>query len=193
MIDRKHFFDTTRQSLFGGKLNSSQVNGMSAILDEWDTGKWQDDFRKLAYMFATAYHETAFTMQPIVERGNRAYFNKYEPSTKIGKTLGNDKPGDGYLYRGRGFVQLTGRRNYSLAGDRIDVDLENNPDLACDTDNAVKIMFYGMFEGWFTGRKLSDYFNASKSDYLAARKIINGLDRAALIANHARLFYKSLR
>lgn len=191
-IEKKYFFDSVRKSLFG-KINPSQVDGMMAILNEWDTGKWQDDLKKLAYMFATAYHETAFTMQPIIEYGNKGYFNKYEPSTKIGKVLGNDKPGDGYNYRGRGFVQLTGRRNYSLAGDRINVNLISNPDLACELKNATKIMFNGMFEGWFTGVKLGDYLNDKQSNWISARKIINGLDKAHTIGSYAKKFHAALR
>jgi putative chitinase len=192
MINRKFFFDYARQALFRGKLNTKQVEGMTAILDEWETGAWQDDTRKLAYMLATTYHETACTMQPIVERGHRSYFDKYEPHTRIGKMLGNDIKGDGYLFRGRGFVQLTGRRNYALAGDRIGVNLVISPDLACDIKNATKIMFSGMFEGWFTGRNLSDYFGNGKEDWRNARKIINGLDRADDIARYGKQFYAAI-
>ncbi|WP_050596705.1 hypothetical protein [Mesorhizobium ciceri] len=138
-----------------------------------------------AYVLATAYHETAHTMKPIYERGARAYFNKYEPGTKIGKTLGNAVKGDGYLFRGRGYVQLTGRTNYARAGRELAIDLLRQPDLALLSSNAAQIIVLGMVEGWFTGKKLADYITLAKSDFKNARRIINGTDDADLIAGYA--------
>lgn len=190
-ISRKAFFDKVRASPFDGSMTISQVQGMGAILSEWER-RGLTDLRWLAYMLATTFHETAHTMQPIHEIGKRDYFNKYEPGTKIGATLGNTKMGDGYLYRGRGFVQLTGRANYDKMRGILGVDLIGNPDLALDPKNAAAIMFEGMSRGTFTGKRLTDYFNASATDYVNARKIINGTDRAELIAGYARSFYTAL-
>lgn len=191
MINRNHFFDSVRGSLFNGKLAGSQVYGMNAILDEWESGKWQD-LNKLAYMFATAYHETAYTMQPIIERGNAAYFDKYEPGTKIGKMLGNTQKGDGALLKGRGYVQLTGRANYTKASQKLGIDLINFPDQACEMKNSIKIVFFGMFEGWFTGKKLDSYITDAKADFVNSRRIINGTDRAQDIAGYAKKFRSAL-
>ncbi len=194
MIDRKVFFDRVRKSPFGGSMTRSQVGGMSAILDAWDRDYPELDYRWLAYALATAYHETAHTMRPIHERGSRSYFRKYEPGTRIGKRLGNTLRGDGYRFRGRGYVQLTGRRNYRVAGRKLGVDLIADPDLALRPDVAAKIMFEGMIEGWFTGRKLEHYIKpGGKADYVGARRIINGNDRARMIAAHARAFARALR
>lgn len=50
-----------------------------------------------------------------------------------------------------------------------------------------------MKEGWFTGRKLSDYISGNKKDYVNARRIINGMDKAQKIANEAVIFERALR
>jgi predicted chitinase len=57
-----------------------------------------------------------------------------------GGRMGNDKPGDGFKYRGRGFIQITGKENYDKVGKLIGVDLVNNPDLANDPEVAAKIV-----------------------------------------------------
>ena len=61
-----------------------------------------------------------------------------------------------------------------------------------ELNNAVKIMFLGMQEGWFTGRKLSQYINDQLTDFVNARRIINSIDRAADIAGYAEKFLKAL-
>jgi len=98
-----------------------------------------------------------------------------------------------YLYYGRGYVQLTWYFNYENASKKIGVDFLNNPDLVMNKNHAVKIMVQGMKDGWFTGKKLSDYINQSKKDYLNARRIINGTDKDKLISGYAETFEKALR
>jgi putative chitinase len=152
------------------------------------------DRRKLAYCLATFKWETAHTMRPIDERGGNNYFNKrYGPQTNVGKMLGNTKPGDGALYHGRGYVQITGRRNYTKAKTLTGVDLVNNPDLAREPEIAYQIAIQGMTDGWFTGRKLANYFAGDTADYYNARKIINGIDQADKIADIARGYSEILR
>lgn len=65
-MDRAKFFAGLRSALFGGKLAQGQVDGIIAILDAWQASQMKD-LRWLAYMLATAYHETARTVQPIAE------------------------------------------------------------------------------------------------------------------------------
>ncbi len=171
--------------LFGGKMTQAQVDGVGTVLAA--TEGQPKTFR--AYMLATDFHETAATMRPITEYGKRAYFDKYEPGTAVGARLGNTQSGDGFLFRGRGYVQLTGRANYLRAGAKLGIDLIRDPDLALRPEIAAVIMLRGMLEGWFTGKKLSDYL---PGDYVNARRIINGTDRAALIAGYARTFEAAL-
>lgn len=189
------FFASVRASkLFGNSLSVSQVVGMEAIINAAPSAFIPEE---LAYCLATTKHETADTMMPIKEYGGDAYYTKmYDilgSRPAKARELGNLSPGDGKRYPGKGFVQLTGRANYKKAGDRLGIDLVNNPDRAMEPDIAAKIMFAGMTEGWFTGKKLSDYFAPGKKpDPMAARKIINGTDKASLIAVYYDKFLAAL-
>ncbi|PWJ88344.1 chitinase class I [Mesorhizobium loti] len=127
-----------------------------------------------AYVLATTFWETAHTMRPVVEAywlsedWRRAHLRYYP-------------------WFGRGFVQLTWQANYQRAARELGVAFDQDPTLALDPANAAKIAVTGMREGWFTGRKLSDYIDLQHSDFVEARRIINGTDRAqeiAVIAQH---------
>ncbi len=176
-------FDIIRKAF--GKLNQGQVDGINRLAVHLAMSGLP--VKHQAYLLATSWHETAATMQPIHERGKVAYFNKYEPGTRIGRDLGNTQPGDGYRFRGRGYVQLTGRANYTAAGRKLKLDLVGNPDLALEPDHAAAILIAGCRDGWFTTKKLSDY-----ADYENMRRVVNGTDRAALIAGYARTFEAAL-
>lgn len=177
-VNRASFFDAIRKEPFPGILSTPQVAGCEAILAEWDR-RALTDLRWLAYMLATAFHETARTMQPIAEYG-RGKGHKY------------GEPVNGKVYYGRGLVQLTWDYNYKKMGDLLKVDLLSDPDLALNPGIAAKIMFEGMIRGTFTGRKLADYFTVPVTDFVGARKIINGTDRAELIAGYAKQFHGAL-
>ncbi|HVG29264.1 MAG TPA: hypothetical protein VM864_06035 [Pyrinomonadaceae bacterium] len=172
-----------------GKLNQTQVSGIDNLLGYVEFDPEITDVRQAAYMFATVKHECADAFQPIVERGAKSYFNKYDAGTPIGKRLGNEVAGDGYLFRGRGYVQLTGRTNYQNMSAALALGPEDelvaHPDHALHPQVAYRIMSYGMRRGTFTGKKLNDYINSTVCDYKNARRIINGTDRAALIAGYA--------
>jgi len=182
-------FDLIRP-LFGGKLSQSQVDGINHLRVMFDEAALPRTMQ--AYLFATVAWETAYTMQPITERGSRGYFDKYEPGTTIGKSLGNTLPGDGFKYRGRGYVQLTGRRNYKKAGTACAIDLLTVPDRALDEMLAGHILILGCTEGWFTGKKLSDYIGSVAHDFKNARRVINGTDKAEQIAALAGAFLGAL-
>jgi len=189
-INRAAFFAAVRASF--SALKQGQVDGFNAVLDAWEAGGGGDD-RHFAYMLATAWHETAFTMRPIKEMGGGAYFKKmYDiegSRPNKARELGNLSPGDGARYCGRGYVQLTGKYNYRKAGAEVSADLVSDPDLALYAPVAAAIMFAGMQGGWFTGRKLSDYEGGGNEfDPVSARRIINGTDKAQSIAGHYRKF-----
>jgi hypothetical protein len=172
-----------------GKLNQTQMSGLDNLVGYIELDPDVSDIRWAAYMLATVKHECADTFQPITERGAKSYFDKYEPGTKKGKDLGNSVKGDGYLFRGRGYVQITGRANYRKMTDRLaltgDEDLVLHSDAALHPDLAYRIISYGMRNGSFTGKKLADYINAAKADYTNARRIVNALDKAATIEGYA--------
>ena len=88
---------------------------------------------------------------------------------------------------------ITGYSNYKFAGEQLGIDLINNPDLALEPKYATEILVKGSISGWFTSKKLSDYINDKKKDYINARRVINSLDKAQLIASYAVVFEKALR
>ncbi len=199
-LNRDFFFDQLREKLYPNGLNMAQVEGHEAVLDAWEKDHAKSDDRWLAYILATAYHESAFTMQPVREtlaNTDEQAAAKLEAAWDAGKLSWVKTPywrkdADGKYWFGRGLVQITFKANYRKLGDAIGVDLVADPDLALDLDVAVQIIFYGMLNGSFTGRKLADYFNKTKSDWVNARRIVNGLDRADTIAGYGKIYYAAL-
>lgn len=190
------FFEAMRTGLLGPTLTAEEVNGCNAVLEAMDGAPlaWT------AYALATAYHETASTMRPIREYGGPTYFTRMyditgaRPQTAL--KMGNTCAGDGPKYCGRGYVQLTWKNNYKLAGDQCGVDLVAQPDRAMELPIAAKILREGMTHGWFTGKSFSSYLpgagRATVGQYTLARFIINGSDKAAQIAGHAKAFEAAL-
>lgn len=178
------FFLKVREKF--GALTQSQVDGINVLLENME--KWPLTWA--AYGLATALHETASTLKPIKEYGGDAYFHRMydkdgERPSKA-KELGNINAGDGVRYAGRGFVQITGRDNYRKFG------IENTPDKALEPECAAHILVSGMENGTFTGKKMADYLTG-QTDYVGARKIVNGTDKAHMIAGYARDFESALQ
>lgn len=189
MIDRKVFFDNIRQTIFGGSLQQETVEGCSAILDGWEKRK-MSDLRHLAYMLATVRGECGPDMLPVREGFKRSDEEARRYVSSKGYKYAREI--NGQVYYGRGWVQLTWDYNYKSMGALLNVDLYNNPDLALTPDVAANIMFVGMERGIFTTKKLSDYLNDTTTDWVSARRIINGTDRAEQFANWAVNFHKAL-
>jgi len=169
-MNREYFFNRIRQSVFGGKMTQPQVEGVTNILNYRDKNwpKMSDD--ELAYLLATVVHETAHKMQPIREMGGERYLRskKYYP------------------WVGEGLVQVTWKENAVKFGAKKPGDLLTWP-------IALRAAFEGMIKGMFTGKKLADYISKDRVDYVGARRIINGTDRAKLVAGYARAFRDALK
>lgn len=183
-MNRDEFFRELRGSLFrGGKgFSQSQVDGLDSLLNVWEDeySEYPDQF--LAYCLATAWHETAFTMQPIREYGRGR-----------GRTYGRKNKQTGHAYYGRGYVQLTWAFNYKRAGKELGMKLFENPDKVMMPDIAAQILYTGCIEGWFTTKKLSDYITDNKCNYRQCRRIVNGMDKASAIAGYARQFETAIK
>lgn len=197
-MNRAAFYAALRQrasGVFGTSLSAKQVEGVEAILDE--AQRRGTSLLHLAAILAEAAHETGEKMQPISENLNysaqrltqvwpkrfptlasaKPYANNPQRlANKVyGDRLGNTDPNDGWIYRGRGLAQITGKTNYAKFG------IAGTPDKASEMATAVRILFDGMEKGLFTGRKLADYDAVlfvhppiPTFQYYASRSIING-------------------
>ena len=188
------FFSYIRRAPFGGRLTQSQIDGINVILEQWEFYKLTDR-RWLANILSQIFHETGGRLQPIREANassDAQAKSRLEAAWKAGK-LGSVKTPywrDGWF--GRGFIQLTHKVNYEELGDELGVDLVSNPARAMEPVISARIAIVGMTRGLFTGRKLSDYFNDQVDDAEGARRIVNGTDKAKLIAGYHKNFLDAI-
>jgi predicted chitinase len=165
--------DTTWEKLndLFSKQNQSFLSDIDRIKQECND-QLITDKRQIAYILATVRHETAGTYKPIEEYGGRT--KRYAP------------------YYGRGYVQLTWKANYKKYSDIIGIDLVKEKHRALEPNIAAFILVHGFKNGTFTGAKLDQYINDKRCDFLSARRIINGMDKASLIAGYARQWLEKL-
>jgi hypothetical protein len=180
--------------LFNGPMNQEQSSCVGGVILAASIARQEGGsvpLSHISYVLATIYHETAQTMRPIEEYGKGK-----------GHSYGEPDPETGQVYYGRGYVQLTWRENYRRAGrecwDRSltkgGADFELSPELMLTPFYAAQAALMGMAQGWFTGKGLGDYDTPSGGyDYVQARHIINGSDRAEMIAGYARTIEQALR
>ena len=184
-FDTDKFFDTYKVQ-FATKLTQGQVNGLGQLLGFLESDLELADLRWVAYMMATVKHECADRWTPIEEFASGKQYEGRED-------LGNNQPGDGPLYKGRGYVQITGRANYRKFSRLLNIDLVGSPKRTLDPPTSYEIMSLGMRKGLFTGKDLDNYIHENICDYRNARRIINGLDQADKIARYAEKLETTLR
>lgn len=142
------------------------------------------DPRQIAYILATTEHESRLGQWMEELSSGWQYEGRVD--------LGNIYPGDGPRYKGRGYVQITGRNNYTDWSDRLGIDLVNFPQRASEPEIAATILVQGMRDGTFTGLALNDFINGQEQDFYSARRIVNGLDRASDISQIADIYLTAL-
>ncbi|WP_292229345.1 glycoside hydrolase family 19 protein [Brevundimonas sp.] len=192
--DHATLFAFLRNAPFGGRLTKDQVQGVERLIAAWDEHGVDDD-RQLAYLLATDFRETGGRMQPVretfatsgaqaIRRLDAAYASG---ALKVSKPYWRD----GWF--GRGDVQVTHKQNYHRMSTALGLDLIANPGLLLDPEISARSIVVGMRQGLFApGHDLDRYFNATTEDPEGARRIVNGTDKASLIAGYYRNFLDSL-
>lgn len=209
----QQFFNTIRGPIFGGRLKQEQVEGLERLLEAWI--KWGDgNLNRLAKVLATVTWETGRKMRPVkeTERASDIHTPKDETvirrlnaAWKKGQLTWVKKPYWREGWFGRGDVQLTHEANYKgparkAVMEEFGVDIWANRDLVLRGDISAFILIKGSLEGWFTGKKMSDYIDdldepdaKDHAEYMEARRVINGKDRAREIADLAIIYERALR
>lgn len=182
------FFASIRP-LFG-KMTTAQVEGIEAKLAAF--AAQGSPLAYVAYGLATSFHETAQRMQPVPEIGRGR-----------GKPYGKPGKHGGQVAYGRGDVQLTWDSNYEIADAELGLKgaLLADFNRALETEISARVMVCGMTEGWFAGDKVGRHKfarylpakgPATVPNFISARRIINGIDRAEKVAGYAMSFQAAL-
>jgi len=219
-VKRTEFYEGYRRE-FENRLTQGQVDSYEAIFNEFDI--YEDSALKapapynrrdvlkwhLAYILATTYREVGPTMLPLREgpasrilKGElvsdeeaRRHVAWMARTGFVSRDYAKPDPETGKSYYGRGWPQTTHRGNYLRAGQMLGVgDLFVwNPDLLLEREWAAKVLVFGMEKGIFTGHGLFRYLNSTTKNYREARRIINGLESADVVARLAERFEKCLK
>lgn len=185
LAEPARFFDHMRSGPpLGPTLSQGEVAGCERILAACAAAGFP--LAWAAYALATLVHETAGAMAPVREYGKGA-----------GKAYGKPGRNGGQIAYGRGDVQLTWDENYERADRELALNgaLVADYDLALDPKVSARVLVAGMEGGWFTGKGLRLFLPqiARREQFVAARKIVNGTDKAELIAGYAQTFQAALQ
>ena len=179
-VNRPAFYTSLRTEKLFTTLTQLQVDSIDAILNEAE--KQGCSVTQKAYLFATAYHECynpkdpTTRLTPMREFGGEAYLKKKKY----------------YPYVGMGFSQLTWLENYRKESKRLGLDLIKEPTLILHIPTAANSHVFCMMNGRYTGVGLTKYINDKKTDYVNARRVVNGTDKASVIADYAVRFERAL-
>ncbi|WP_222403605.1 hypothetical protein [Rhizobium leguminosarum] len=148
-----------------------------------------------AYVLATAFHETGGRMMPVRETfatSDNQAIARLDSAWAKGKLPWVSSPYWRQGWFGRGYSQLTHENNYRTVSIKLGIDLVSFPAKALIPEIAAKVLVMGLKEGWFTGKKLSDYINLRATNFIDARQVINGMDCADKIAAYAVAYAAAL-
>lgn len=195
-LDHPTFFAFARNAPFGGRLTEEQVKGAESIIEVWQREGTGDD-RHLAYVLATVFHETGGRMVPVRETfatSDAQAIRRLDAAYAAGKLPQVKTPYWRAGWFGRGPIQVTHETNYRKLGQALGVDLIANPGLLLDPVVGARSAVLGMVQGLFVARQtLAKYFNDAKDDPEGARRIVNGTDKASLIAGYHRNFLDAIK
>lgn len=151
------------------RLNGVQANRIVTALDRAMSAAGIETMKQQCAFVATLLHETGgFRFLEEIATGD-AYEGR--------RDLGNTQPGDGRRFKGRGFIQLTGRANYARAGKELSLDLLQKPELAAEIDASAKIAC------WFWVTRGCNKF-AEDGNFKRTQIIVNGRNRTTGLPNH---------
>ena len=199
-MSKAEFYNAIRYVMPKGRLTVSQVEGFEALLK---VGSHLPRSH-MAYVLATAYHETGARMVPVREgfaktdRGARNAVARLYARGRISRNYAVEHKKTGQSYYGRGYVQLTHYDNYRKTGEALGIDLVNDPDLMLVPVISADAIIWGMEHGSYRGKSLSTTLpsrvDPTAAQWRSARRVINGdmKKNGTLIGGYAQKFYKAL-
>lgn len=161
---------------------------IQAIINVWNSKYQKADLRCLAYILATADYETDRQFIPTADKTH----GKGMPYGEMIKLNGKPYSKPYQLYYRRGIIPLCWYENYERIGILVKRDLIHHPDLLLNTSLSIEILVDGMMNGWFTGKKLTEFFNQGKYQWIGARSVVKTSEKSYFIAALAAEYYISL-